>query len=372
MTTRLSRRRFFVGAGTIASAAIVGRAQPAEAQAREITVGFIYVGPRDDFGWNQAHAVGAQALRAARNVKLVEQENVPETIAVQNAMESMINLDGASLIFPTSFGYFDPHMLVVARRNTRVEFRHAAGLWSAERHPANTGSYFAYIDQGHYINGVAAGLSTRSNKLGFVGAKPIAPVLRNINSFLLGAKSVNTNAVVQLIFTGDWSLPVREAEATNSLVDQSCDVITCHVDSPKVVVETAERRGAKVCGHNADQARLAPRGFITGAEYNWGKVYTDFAGLLARGERIPNFVRGGFEADFVRSTTYGAGATEQARTAAEAAKAQLRAGNFAIFRGPLKDNRGNEVIPSGRSYAQADPWLEQMSFLVEGVNGSLT
>ena len=138
------------------------------------------------------------------------------------------------------------------------------------------------------------------------------------------------------------------------------------------MVETAERRGAKVCGHNADQARLAPRGFVTGAEYNWGKVYTDFAGLLARGERIPNFVRGGYEADFVRSTAYGAGANETVRAAAEAAKAQLRAGNFPIFRGPLKDNRGNEVIPAGRSYEQADPWLEQMSFLVEGVNGSLT
>src|SRR5262249_27598574 len=100
MTTRLSRRQLFAATGAVTAAAIVGRAQPAAAQGRAITVGFIYVGPRDDFGWNQAHAVGAQALRGARNVTLVEQENVPETIAVQNAMESMINLDGASLIFP--------------------------------------------------------------------------------------------------------------------------------------------------------------------------------------------------------------------------------------------------------------------------------
>src|SRR5262249_16879646 len=148
-TMSLSRRQLLAGTAAITSAAIDGRAQQAEAQAREITVGFIYVGPRDDFGWNQAHAVGAQALRGGRNVKLVEQENVPGTIAVVNAMESMINLDGAALIFPTSFGYFDPHMLNVARRNPRVEFRHAAGLWSADRHPPNTGSYFAYIDQGH-------------------------------------------------------------------------------------------------------------------------------------------------------------------------------------------------------------------------------
>ena len=137
------------------------------------------------------------------------------------------------------------------------------------RIPKNAGSYFGYLNQGHYVDGVAAGLCTKSNKIGFVAAKPIASVLSNINSFLLGARKTNPKATVQVIFTGDWSMPVREAEAANALVDAGCDVITCHVDSPKVVIETAEKRGVKTCGHNASQAPLAPKGFITGAEYKW-------------------------------------------------------------------------------------------------------
>ncbi len=141
----------------------------------------------------------------------------------------------------------------------------------------NLGSYFGYLNQPHHVDGVAAGLSTKSNKIGFVAAKPISIVLSNINSFMLGAKSTNPNAVVQVIFTGDWSLPVREAEAVNALIDAGCDVITCHVDGPKVVVETAEKRGVKVCGHNSSQAPLAPKGFITGAEYRWETIYKRYA-----------------------------------------------------------------------------------------------
>ena len=128
------------------------------------------------------------------------------------------------------------------------------------------------------MNGVAAGLSTKTNKIGFVAAKPIGIVLSNINSVLLGARSVNPNATVQVIFTGDWSLPVREAEAANALVDAGCDVITCHVDGPKVVIETGrEAWGVKTCGHNASQAPLAPKGFITGAEYKWATIYKGYA-----------------------------------------------------------------------------------------------
>ena len=117
-------------------------------------------------------------------------------------------------------------------------------------------------------------------------------MLSNINSVLLGARSVNPNATVQVIFTGDWSLPVREAEAANALVDAGCDVITCHVDGPKVVIETAEKRGVKTCGHNASQAPLAPKGFITGAEYKWITIYKGYAADLAEGKTLPNFTAG--------------------------------------------------------------------------------
>jgi simple sugar transport system substrate-binding protein len=261
-------------------------------------------------------------------------------------------------------------MLGMAEKYPDVQFRHAAGLWT-DKNPVNAGSYFGYLDQGHYVDGVAAGLSTTSNKLGFVAAKPIGTVLLNINSFMLGAKSVNPNASVQVIFTGEWSLPVREAEATNALVDAGCDVITCHVDSPKVVIQTAESRGVKSCGHNASQAELAPKGFITGAEYKWSTIYTEFAGALAKGETLPNFVRGGYDKDYVQNTPYGAGATEAAIKAADAAKADMTALK-PIFVGPLKDNAGNEVIAAGTEHAPYDVWLEQTSYLVEGVIGSIT
>ncbi|CAN5125265.1 BMP family ABC transporter substrate-binding protein [soil metagenome] len=366
----ISRRGLLKGGAAGALGLASGLLPVDLARAAGLTIGIVYVGPRDDFGWNQAHAVAAKALKAIPGVTVVEEENVPETDAVSKSMESMIKLDGATLVFATSFGYFDPFMLDMAKKYPKVEFRHAAGLWT-DKNPKNAGSYYGYLDQGHYVDGVAAGLATKSGKLGFVAAKPIGTVLLNINSFLLGARSVNPKASVQVIFTGEWSLPVREAESTNALVDAGCDVITCHVDSPKVVIQTAESRGVKTCGHNASQASLAPKGFITGSEYKWITIYSQFADTLAKGGTLPNFVRGGYDKDYVQNTAYGAGATPEAIKAADAAKADLKALK-PIFVGPMKDNKGKEVIPAGKTYAPYDAWLEQTNFLVDGVVGSIT
>ena len=233
MTAILDRRRFLQStvagaAGLTLGAGSLGRAYAAT----DLTIGVIYVGARDDFGWNQAHAVAVQTLKSVPGVKVVEEENVPETDAVSKTMESMINLDGATLLLPTSFGYYNPFVVDEAKSHGDVQFRHAAPLWT-DKDPKNAGSYFAFLDQGHYVDGVAAGAASKSGKLGFVAAKPIGIVLRNINSFLLGARTVNPNATVQVIFTGDWSLPVREAEATNALVDAGCDLITCHGRRPQ-------------------------------------------------------------------------------------------------------------------------------------------
>ncbi|MEP3046644.1 MAG: BMP family ABC transporter substrate-binding protein [Roseibium sp.] len=340
------------------------------AHASNLTVGIVYVGPRDDFGWNQAHAVGAAALKDVPGVTVVEEENVPETIAVQKSMESMINLDGAQLIFATSFGYYKPFVLDVAAKYPDVEFRHAAPLWT-DSDPKNAGSYFGYLDQAHYVDGVAAGLSTNSNKLGFVAAKPIGTVLRNINSFLLGARKVNPEATVQVIFTGEWSMPVREAEAANALVDAGCDVLTCHVDGPKVVIETAESRGIKCCGHNASQAPLAPNGFITGAEYKWETIYKGFAANLAEDQALPNFTGAGFDKDFVRNTPYGAGASEAAIAAADAARADVTAGK-PIFVGPINKQDSTPLLAAGASLDNYEPSLDQTDYLIEGVVGSIT
>jgi simple sugar transport system substrate-binding protein len=362
----LSRRTLLQG--TAASILATGPSTRI-ARAADVTIGIVYVGPRDDFGWNQAHAVAVKALKSVPGVKTVEEENVPETDACAKTMESMVNLDGANIVLGTSFGYFDPFMVDLSKKYAKVAFRHAAPLWNADKHPKNLGSYFGYLNQAHYVDGVAAGLSTKSNKLGFVAAKPIGIVLSNINSFMLGAKSTNPNATVQVIFTGDWSLPVREAEAANALVDAGCDVITCHVDGPKVVIETAEKRGVKTCGHNASQAPLAPKGFITGAEYKWETIYKGYATALAEGKALPNMTSGGYEADMVQNTPFGAGASPEARKAAEAAIAGLKA-KKPIYVGPLKDNKGKLVID--KTYENLDPFLDKMDYLLEGVVGSIT
>ncbi|TAK83269.1 MAG: BMP family ABC transporter substrate-binding protein [Aquabacterium sp.] len=363
-----NRRQFLGTSAALGGLSALG-ALPLQARAAEnVTVGIIYVGPRGDYGWNQAHAVAAKALKAVPGVKVVEEENVPETVAVRKTMEAMIQSDGASLVFGTSFGYFDPFMIDMARKYPKVEFRHPTSLWSADKHPGNLGGYFCFLDQAHYVNGIAAGLSTKTNKIGFVAAKPIAIVLRNINAFTLGVKKVNPNAVVQLIITGEWSMPVREAEATNSLVSSGCDVIACHVDSPKVVIETAELHGARTLGHNASQAALAPKGFITGAENKWETVYKSFAATIARKEKLPNTFFGGYDKDMVMSTPFGAGASEAARSAAAAAIADLKAGK-PIFTGTIRSNTGKVVID--KAYGNYDPYLDRMDYLIEGVNGKL-
>ncbi len=365
MKLALNRRTFL--AGTAGSALLASGLLPA--RAATTTIGMIYVGPKDDFGWNQAHAVGVQALKDMPDITVIEEENVPETNAVSKSMESMIQLDGASLLFPTSFGYFDPFMIDAAAKYPDVEFRHPTSLWSADKHPKNLGGYFCYLDQAHYVNGVAAGLSTKTNKIGFVAAKPIALVLRNINAFTLGARKVNPDVKVQLIITGEWSLPVREAEATNALVDAGCDVIACHVDSPKVVIETAEARGAMSCGHNADQSPLAPNGFITGAELKWGTVYSAYAAMIQKGETLPNVNEGGYDKAMVASSPFGAGSTEAGQAAALAAIEELK-GGAPIFAGPLKDNKGNVVIEGTLGLYDGALW--GTDYLIEGVDGSIT
>jgi simple sugar transport system substrate-binding protein len=306
-----------------------GAAAPAEP--KPVTLGFIYGGPKDDRGYNQAHAEGAAAVAKLPGVKVREEENVPETVAVQKTMESMIGL----------------------------------------KHPKNAGSYFGYIDEAQYVAGIVAGLTSKTSKLGFIAAKPIPQVLRNINSFTLGARSVNPKATTSVVFTGDWSLPVKEAEAANSLADQGVDALTMHVDSPKVIVETAEKRGIFVSGYHANQATLAPKGYLTGAEWNWSKIYTDYVQMVQGGKSHPHLLRGGFKEGFIKLSPYGAAVSEETKAKADAAKAALTDGSLVIYKGPLKDNTGKVVIPEGTTRPQTDIELEKMDYLVEGVVGKI-
>src|ERR1700692_2355336 len=147
---KISRRRVLQGTAAVT----LGTALPLRAaMAAATTIGFIYVGSRDDYGYNQAHAQAAAALKKMPGIKIVEEEKVPETDAVEKTMESMINLDGASLVFPTSFGYFNPHMVKMANKYPKVRFEHCGGLWT-DKDPKNAGSYFCYLDEAQYISGI--------------------------------------------------------------------------------------------------------------------------------------------------------------------------------------------------------------------------
>jgi basic membrane protein A and related proteins len=362
----VSRRRILQGTATVALAGVL---PIPPALAKDTVVGFIYVGSRDDYGYNQAHAQGAAALKKLAGIKVVEEEKVPETNAVEKTIESMINLDGATLVFPTSFGYYNPHMVRTAAKYPKLRFEHCGGLWT-DKDPKNAGSYFGYIDEAQHVSGIIAGYTTKTRKLGFVAAKPIPQVLRNINAFMLGAKLANPAVTLQVVFTGDWSMPVKEAEATNSLIDQGVDVITCHVDGPKTIVENAARRGAMVCGYHVNQSTLAPKAYLTGAEWNWESLYPRLVKMFTEGETIPNFYRGGLKEGLVKVSPYGEMVGEAARKHADDVKAQLSAGSYVIFKGPITDNRGKTVITAGVSRGQTDPELEKMDYLVSGVIGA--
>ena len=345
-------------------------------EGKPLTIGFIYVGAKDDYGYNQAHAEGAAGISKLPGVKIVEQASVPETTEVQEAMRNMIEQDGATIVFPTSFGYFDPHVLKVAQDYPNVQFLHCGGLYLEGKHPKNVGTYFGYIDEAEYVAGIVAGLTSKSGKLGFIAAKPIPQVLRNINSFTLGARSVNPKVTTQVIFTGDWAMPVKEAEAANSMADQGIDVLTSHVDSPKVIVETAEKRGIFASGYHANQAALAPKGYLTGAEWDWTTVYTKYVEMLKAGKNttnagIPHLVRGGFKEGFLKLSPYGSAVGEKAKKDADAAKAKFLDGSMVVYKGGLKDNTGKVVIPAGKDLKQQDTELEKMNWLTDGVVGKV-
>ena len=345
----------------------------ASGSGQPLVLGFIYVGAKDDYGWNQAQAEGAKQLEGLPGVKLVEQASVPETKEVQEVMRSMIEQDGATAIFATSFGYFKPHVLEMAQQFPDVQFFHCSTLWE-EGMPTNIGNYYADIDDAQYVCGKVAAETAKSGKLGYVAAKPVNPVLRSINSFMLGAQSVNPAAKMQVIFTGDWNVPVKEAEATNTLADQGVEVVGMHIDSPKVVVETAEKRGIYSSGFHTDQSSLAPKGYLTGTAYDWSNVFKRYVELLQAGKKvmdggIPRVTQGSLAESYVKLSPFGQAVAAKTKEDAEDAIAKIKDGSLMVYSGPIKDNTGAMKIPQGTKYKATAPELDQINWLANGVLG---
>lgn len=367
---KLTRRQLLATAGGVMATGVVSdlvSRREARAAVKPITVGFIYVGPRNDYGWNQAHAVAAKKIARLEGVKIVEQENVPETVEVEKVMEGMIHQDGAKVVFATSFGYW-PHILKVARKYPDVLFPHIGALWK-EGDPKNTIGYRGYMEEPHYLCGVAAGHMTKTGKIGFLGSKPLFFIFNNCNGFILGARSVNPKITCQVVITGDWNNPVREAEVTNSLIDQGVDVIVANVDSAKVVVENSERRDIYTCGYHTDLSELAPRGFLTGAEWNWA-AGGQFVKAWQTGGPYTNLLRGGFRQDMVAISPFGKAVPEDVRAKILKIRQGFVDDSFKLYRGPLKDNEGNVVLKEGQVIANDDNKFKlAVNFLVEGAIG---
>lgn len=337
---------------------------------KSVTVGFLYVGTKDDYGYNEAHADGAAAVAKIPGVTVIENENVPETNKADQAMESMINLKGATLLFPTSYGYFDKSVQNIAKKYPNVTILHAGGMWK-DGIPSNVGSYFAYMDEMEYLCGMAAGGATKTNKIGYIAAHLIPPVVRDINAFELGAKSVNPSVTLTVIVTDGWFEPVKEATAVDNLANSGIDVISGHVDSPKVMIQKAEERGIYSCGYHYNGAKLAPKGYLTGGEWNWGPMYVKFVEDFKAGKlKLPHGDMANLHDGAVKLSPYGPAVTAESQKKIEEVKAMMTDRKFHMYKGPLKDNEGKEILPAGKEVDDEDGSLWGMP-LVEGVIGQL-
>lgn len=331
-------------------------------------VGFIFVGTKDDYGYNQAAYLGSVAVeKAYPDLKVLRSENVPETAEAERVMEEMIR-NGAKIIFPTSYGHLDP-ALEVAKRHPDVLFFHQGGLKTA----ANLGTYFGTIWEPVYLAGVAAGKMSKSGKLGYIVSVPIPQVLLNVNAFTLGARSVNPNATTTVVFTGSWCDPGQQANAANSLLDKGVDVLSQHQDCTKTVIETAERRGALTVGYHADASSLAPNGWIVGSVWNWSNLYVDMVKTAVdgkfKGSKYDGQFRGGLKDSIVDMTPFGAKVPADVKTFVEDKKKALLDGTLKPFAGPIKDQSGKERIKAGET--PDIKALEATNYLIEGVVGNI-
>ena len=331
-------------------------------------IGFLYVGPCDDFGYNQAACAGADAVAAAfPDMEILEAENVPENQEAERVMETMIR-QGAKIIFPTSYGHLDP-ALEVAKRHPEVVFLHQGGQKTAE----NLGTYFGTIWETVYLSGVAAGHMSQTGKLGYIVAFPIPQVLLNINAFTLGARSVNPEATTTVVFTASWCDPGQQAEAVNSLIAQDVDVITQHQDCTKTIIETAERAGAMSVGYHADASALAPEGWITGSIWDWSELYAKIVASVEDGtwkdSPYSGNYRTGVAEGSVKLAPFGKNVPQAVQDEIAALQAKLLSGEFFPFEGPIVDQNGVEQIAAGVRLSVGE--LESTNYLIEGVIGTI-
>ncbi len=334
------------------------------------TVGFIYVGPKDDFGYNQAAYEGSVAMQESfPDLEVLQAENVPETAESEAVMQDMID-NGADLIFATSYGHLE-FAENLAAENPDVVFVHQGGLEQGGLD--NVGTYFGTVYEPVYTAGIAAGEASETGTLGYIYAFPIPQTLANINAFTLGAQSVNPDIETIAVSTGSWCDPALQAQAAQSLIDEGADVLTQHQDCTKTIVEAAEAAGVYSVGYHADASELAPNGWITGSEWDWAALYTDIVQTVVDGKFAESDYNGDFRVGlqtgdnpFIQSA-FGSMVSDDAIALIEAAKESFIAGG-SPFAGPVMKQDGSVAWADGEQPTYAE--VETMDFFVKGVIGS--
>ena len=340
-------------------------AAAAPAKAEPLKVAFAYVGPVGDGGWTFAHDNGRKAVEKEFGDKVVTSfvENVPESADAERVIRDMAS-QGNKIIFGTTFGYMEP-MLKVAGDMADVKFEHATGYKQA----ANMNTYDSRTYQGAYMAGVVAGKMTKTNTLGVVASIPIPEVIRNINSFTLGAQSVNPKIKTKVVWVNEWFNPPKETEAATSLINGGADILMQNTDS-SAVLQTAEKMGKRAFGWDSDMSAYGPKAHLGSAVINWGPYYVKAVRDVLEGKWAGQQATWwGVKEGAIDFVSVAADVSDDAKKKLDEVKAGLKDGSFDIWKGPILGQDGKEVVKKGE--VADDKFLGGINFYVKGVEGKI-
>ena len=342
---------------------LTGFLSPASA-ADKLKVGFVYVSPIGDAGWTYQHDLGRLAMEKALGDKVVTKyiESVPEGAEAERVIRDLAQ-SGHNLIFTTSFGYMNPTQKV-AKIFPKVIFEHSTGY----KRSKNVGTYMSRFYEGRYLTGIVAGKMTKSNVLGYVAAFPIPEVIRGINSFTLGAKSVNPDIEVRVIWVNSWYDPGKEREASEALIDQGVDVVTHHTDSTAPTI-TAQEKGVYSIGYHSDMSKYGETAHLTATTHVWDEYYTKVAKEVLAGTWTSKAVWGGIKDGMIELAPLNKSIPADVAALVKKTEKSIADGTFHPFTGPIKKQDGSMAIEAGKH--MSDDELLNMTYYVEGVLGTI-
>ncbi len=350
-------------AGSSAGASASAAGSAAGGKLDTVKAAWVYVGPINDGGWTQAHDAGRKAVAEKFGSKLITtyKENISDSGNEAATLIEDLVKDGNNIIFATSFGYGDA-MKAAAKKHPDVKFLHATGAWHDTT--PNFGTYYGATEQGKYLAGIAAAHASKSGKIGFIAPFLIPEVIRHIDAFTIGARTVNPAATVKVVEIKSWFKPDDERKAADSLVSQGIDVLVNGGDSP-APGESAKAHNIPWVGYDSDQSANYPEVWLTAPIYNWGQYYTAQIQSLFDGTWKKDDYYGSLKDGFNLLAPFGKLVSDATKSEIEAKKAKIIDGSLNVFAGPLKDNKGAEKVAAGATLSADDS--QTMMWLVDGV-----